>query len=205
MADLPINLPPRLAARLTAAMDVEGKIAAALQALGPVADRDVAFVDAEAGPVPNAVRAMGARVVSLPLHHADWAGRPAESCDVVVGSWSAFRGVDPAELAAADRLLRPEGRLLVIHDYGRDDVSHLRGALPEHGDWSRRTGPFLGGGFRIRVLHCFWTFEGLDETRDFLAAAFGDAGSALGADLKRPRLSWKVAVYHRPRLLGSVG
>lgn len=186
-------------------MDVEGKIAAALEALGPVTGRDVAFVDTQAGPVLDAVRAMGARTVSLPLDFADWVTLPAGSFDVVVGLWSAFRGVNPAEMAAADRLLRPDGRLLVIHDYGRDDVAHLRGALPEHGEWTRRSGPFLTGGFRIRVLHCFWTFETLEAMRDFLAAAFGEAGSSLGAGLKRPRLAWKVAVYHRPGLLGSPG
>jgi hypothetical protein len=122
---------------------------------------------------------------------------------VIVGLWSSFRGIDPAEQAAADRLLRPGGRVLVVHDYGRDDVSRLRGDLPEYGAWSRRNGPFLAGGFRVRVLHCFWTFESLDGTQGFLAEAFGEAGAELGATLRRPRLSWNVAVYHRSRLLPS--
>ena len=66
--------------------------------------------------------------------------------------------------------------------------------------WSRREGPFLrGGGFKIRVLHCFWTFESLEDTRAFLEEAFGERGVAVAAGLRRPRLSWNVAVYHRWR------
>ena len=63
----------------------------------------------------------------------------------------------------AARVLRPGGRLLVLHDYGRDDVSRLRGDLPDYGLLSRRDGPFLRGGFKVRVVHCFWTFESIDE------------------------------------------
>lgn len=184
-------------------MDVEGKIAAALEALGPLAGRDVAFVDTPGGPVRTVAAAIAGSVVDLPLDPATWATVPDDAFDVVVGLWSAFRGVDPREQAAVDRLLRPGGRLLVVHDYGRDDVSRLRGDLPEYGAWTRRTGPFLTGGFRVRVLHCFWTFESLEVAQGFLAAAFAEAGAGMGETLRRPRLSWKVAVYHRSRLLPS--
>jgi hypothetical protein len=107
--------------------------------------------------------------------------------------------VDAAELAAADRVLRPGGRLLVVHDYGRDDVSQLRGDLPEYADWSRRDGPFLANGFRVRVIHCFWTFDSIEAARAFLGDAFGAGGVALGGHLRRARLSYNVAVYHRTR------
>jgi hypothetical protein len=121
------------------------------------------------------------------------------SADTIVSVWSAFRGFVPADLAEADRVLRPGGRLLVVHDYGRDDVSRLRGDLVEHGEWTRRDGPFLAGGFRLRVIHCFWTFDSIDEARTFLGSAFGDRGEVVGAGLRRPRLSYNVAVYHRTR------
>jgi hypothetical protein len=119
--------------------------------------------------------------------------------DTIVSAWSAFRGVDPHDLAEADRILRPDGRLLVIHDYGRDDVSRLRGDLPDYGLWSRRDGPFIQNGFRLRVLHCFWTFASLPEAVRFLGETFGEAGGAVARELKRPRLSYNVAIYHRTR------
>jgi hypothetical protein len=203
VADLPFALPADLAAHLARALDVEGKIPAALEELGPVSGRDVGFVDTLGGSVLETVRSIGARTTTIPLDPAGWRRHEPSSFDVVVGLWSSFRGLDPGELAGAERLLRPGGRLLVLHDYGRDDVSRLRGPLPEHGDWTRRSGPFLGSGFRVRVVHCWWTFESLEGARDFLAASFGGPGEEIGAGLKRPRLSYNVAVYHRTRLLSS--
>ena len=198
MADLPVTLEPTLADSLGRALDVEGKIGRALEALGPVAQRDVVLVGAGASE-QRRMTALGARVATIdPLDGEAWSLGDS-SADAVVSAWSAFRGADAGELAEAERVLRPGGRLLVVHDYGRDDVSRLRGDLPEYGTWSRRNGPFLSTGFRLRVIHCFWTFASLDEARTFLAAAFGDAGTKLGDGLTRPRLSYNVAVYHRTR------
>ncbi len=198
MADLPIALDSALAEQLARVLDVEGKIPRALQALGPVEGRDVLLVDGAAGLRARQLEELGARVEHIGSP-GELAARPAESADVIVGWWSTFRGVVGEDIAAVDRVLRPEGRQLVVHDYGRDHVSRLRGEQPEYGTWTRRDGPFLGGGFRIRVLHCWWTFASIDEAKSFLGAAFGAAGAAISANLKRPRLSYNVAIYHRTR------
>ena len=158
MADLPLALDGSLADRLAHALDQEAKIPRALEALGPVADRDVALMDG----------GDGLRAAQL-----------------------------PEDIAAAERLTRPGGRVLLVHDYGRDDVSRLLGEPNEPLAWSRRDGPFLGAGFRIRVVHCFWTFEDLAALRGFLTEAFGSAGAAVADTVHRPRLSYNVAVYHR--------
>jgi hypothetical protein len=199
VATLPFRLPPDLASQLTSALDVEGKIARAVEALGPVAGRDVLLLDGEGSSLDQAMRSLGARVAHGAGDAPFRSPLPDASADVVVSLWDGFRGVDPAEIAEADRILRPAGRLLVIHDYGRDDVSRLQPDRPEYGPWSHRNGPFLKGGFRVRVLHCFWTFESPAAASAFLAAAFGEAGTTVAATLKRPRLSYNVAVYHRTR------
>jgi hypothetical protein len=201
VADLPFRLPAPLAERLAAAADVERKLPRVLEALGPLAGRDVLLLDVPDGELLRRLEAAGVRPDRAPLAEPLRIDRPDASLDAVVSLWSGFRGVDAVDLAEVDRVLRPDGRLLVVHDYGRDDVSALRPAdAPEYGLWSRREGPFLrGGGYHLHVIHCFWTFSDLDAARAFLDEAFGEPGATLAARLRRPRLSWNVAVYHRRR------
>lgn len=201
MADRTFERVPHLDPSLADAVDVEGKVARALATLGPLEGRDVLLLDLPGAPSLARVRAAGVEPlvaeVTAPLR------LPVEdgSQDIVITLWAGFQGVDAADLREVDRALRPGGRLLVVHDYGRDDVSLLRDQeAPEYRVWSRRDGPFLrGAGFRIRVLHCFWTFPDLDTTRDTLEGMFGEQGTAVADRLKRPRLAWNVAVYHRWR------
>jgi SAM-dependent methyltransferase len=201
MSDLPfIPADPGLRERLAACLDVEGKIPRTLDALGPVAGRDVVIVDDPGERSAAQLQALGARARSVSRPAAEVALDAADgSADVVVGCWSVFRAPGPEEIAEADRVLRPDGRLLVVQDYGRDDVSRLRGDLPEYGAWSRRDGPYLTNGFRVRVVHCFWTFESTAQTASFLTDVFGDTGARFAATLRRPRLSYNVAIYHRAR------
>jgi SAM-dependent methyltransferase len=201
VSDLPLPLGGDSASRLLLALDRERKIHRALSDLGPLAGRDVLVLGGGAEELAR-YAADGARVTSIDVDVDASAGAwPVEdaSADAIVSVWAGFRGIDAPRLAEVDRVLRPDGRLLVVHDYGRDDVSRLRGDLPEYGTWSRRDGPFLASGFRVRVIHCFWTFDGIDEARRFLESAFGEEGRVVGAGLKRPRLSYNVAVYHRTR------
>lgn len=223
MADLPIELPDAAqAARLAHALDVEGKIPRALDALGPIAGRDVLLVDGGSGALARRLVDLGARLTVLERKDRFAAmaaalgdlvsagsvgiacgipratGRPDASADVLIAAWSAFRGPEASELAEAERVLRPSGRLLVLHDYGRDDVSRFNPAnRPEYGTWSHRGGPFLGAGFRIRVVHCWWTFASTDEARSLLRAAFGP--DAIDGLPTKPRLSYNVAIYHRTK------
>jgi hypothetical protein len=199
MSDLPVALPRELERTLVRALDRAGKLVSALEALGPIADRDVLVIDASGGPIIDGLVAAGARLTSVPPQAPLRIDAPDASADVVLGLWSVFRGVEFGEIAEVDRVLRPGGRQLAVHEYGRDDVSRLHGDRPEYRSWSQRGGPFLTGGFKVRVVHCFWDFESMDATIDFLASAFGEVGASVAKTLKRPRLSWNVAIYHRSR------
>jgi hypothetical protein len=194
-----VSLSSELEPTFVGALDPAGKLVAALASLGPIADRDVVVVDAAEGPIVDGLAAAGGRLRPVDLASPFHLDIDDGSADVVLGLWSAFRGVDPTEVAEVDRVLRPGGRHLAVHDYGRDDVSRLNGERPEYGAWSQRTGPFLTHGFKVRVVHCFWEFDSQDETTTFLTAAFGDNGAALASTLRRPRLSYNVAIYHRSR------
>ena len=233
MSDTPFPLPEDgVASRLVAAFDADAKIPRALEALGPVAGRDVVLVDADRGYRARQLAALGARVTALlaPVGGEDGAaaearaaglhdavadlgdsvrvalgdagatGLPDGCADSVVAFWTAYRPPADAAVAEADRILRPGGRLLVVHDYGRDDHVRVEPAIAEETvAWSRRDGWYLTHGFRVRVIHAFWTFADADEAHELLAAAFGEAGSALADGLTRPRISHNVAVYHRNR------
>ncbi len=194
MADFPMELDPALEGRLARALDIEGKIPRAFEALGPVADRDVLLLDGIDGGIrATQLTGLAARVTAGASDRL----APDHAFDVAISCWRPFLDPTPEAVADVARVLRPEGRLLVLHDYGRDDVSRLRGDRPEYGLWSRRDGPFLRGGFKVRVLHCFWTFDSIEDGQQFLDEAFGAVGREVGAGMTRPRLTYNVAVYHR--------
>ena len=217
--DAPFALPdPRLQTRLLAHVDVEEKIPRALQQLGPVADRRVLLVGGDRhGFRARQLAVLGARVsVADPLagtasviaHPGGGAEAPYE---VAIALWPDAVGpaatteaqVQPAPdgaLRELERAVAPGGRLLLVEDYGRDDVAGLWGDPSREARlvaWSRRDGPLLAEGYRLHVLHCWWTFRDLAQAAELLAAAFPDAGPSIAAGLRRPRLSYKVAVYHR--------
>jgi hypothetical protein len=197
VADLPIDLGARLTEHLARVLDVETKIPRALEALGPIGGRDVLLLDGADGIRARQLVELGARVGFAEADGLARIDAPDASADVLASLWSTFRGVTPPEATEVARVVRPGGRLLVLLDYGRDEVSRLRGDLPEYGLLSRRDGPFLRGGFKVRVVHCFWTFESMEEAGAFLGESFGDAGRQVAAEMKRPRLSYNVAIYHR--------
>lgn len=215
MADQTVRLPdPILRERLAAAIDREAKIPRALAELGPVEGRAVVVLHAEDGFRARQLAELGASVTASPPE--DSTAIPSGSADVVVACWSAIRpGEEEAagQVAEAMRILAPTGRLLVVHDYGRDDVTSLLGSREREQQligWSDRRGPFLVNGFKVRVLHCWWSWDTVEEGAALLRDAFGAAGEAIAATMRRPRLAYKVAIYHRdheaaPGAAGATG
>jgi hypothetical protein len=191
--------------QLLRVVDAEGKIPRALEAHGPFAGRDVTLFGAS----PERERWLtegGARltVVADPVGGHEWPS--AASADIVMAFWAAFDGPDRAnQLANAERLLRPNGRLLVVLDYGRDDLDVIRGPEMAAGlvASSRRDGWFLGHGFRVRVIHTFWRFETIEAGGELLRAAYGPAAEPAIDRLRRPRLAHNVAIYHWTPTVGA--
>ena len=200
VADLPIDLAAGLAESLARALDVEAKIPRALEALGPVADRDVLVLRwRRRHHRARQLAGLGGPVTSIPADRLEARtpfGVADASADVLVACWSAFRGAHgrrtrPAEPAAAAGWtiarrprLRSRRRLPPAPIRSRSTAT-----------WSRRDGPFLANGFKVRVVHCFWTFDSIEDERTFLGEAFGEVGRTsarehepAAADLQRGRL-----------------
>jgi SAM-dependent methyltransferase len=223
VGDFPFDLPgDAVADRLLRVFDVEGKIARALETLGPLAGRDVVLLDPAPRWLAARLAGLGARLTVVDREAGDGPARdglpspdgpaivtgtpgatalPDAAADVVVAPWSALCAPAADELAEADRILRPGGRLLVLQDYGRDDLDGIRGPerTAELVAWSRRDGWYLRHGFRIHVVHAFWTFESIEAAAALLRDLFGPAADEVSARLHRPRLAHNVVLYHRTR------
>jgi hypothetical protein len=201
VADYPFRISDsRLQHQLERAVDREGKIPRALDLLGPMEGRRVVLLDADRGVRAAQLEGLGARVTAVPGLSMN--RLPRGLADAVVTFWAGFRGGSPdteAQIHEAEVVLRPGGRLLVVHDYGRDDVSRLLDHA-DQGDQvapTHRDGWFLLHQFKVRVVHCWWTFESLERAQGLLAEGFGASGTLVAKGLRRPRLEYKVAVYHR--------
>lgn len=207
MADFPFaaerrfrHAPPDLRARIVEAVDPEEKVPRAVAAVTRPAGRDVLVLDSRAGSLRTAqLAALGAVV----RHGDSTAEVAAASVDVALRFWSTPAGGPDAwqrELDAVERAARPGARFVLVEDYARDDATTLYGddaRAAARIAMSERDGWFLQHGFRIRVLHCWWSFASLEEAREVLGGVFGAPGVALGERLRRPRVSHKVAIYHR--------
>jgi hypothetical protein len=162
VADFPFRISDaRLQVQFERAVDQEGKIPRALDLLVPMAGRRVVLLDADRGVRAAQLEELGARVTAVP--GVSMNGLPRGLADAVVTFWAGFRGGSAdmdAQIGDAEVVLRPGGRLLVIHDYGRDDVSRLLDDADqgEHAATSHRDGWFLLHEFKVRVLHFWWTF-----------------------------------------------
>ena len=204
VSDLPLTLPDDSATVLRSALDRERKIDAALDRLGPLADRDVLVLGGGAG------RARAVRRARRPRH--DRAASDALAGRRRLGRHDRQRlvGVPRRRPRRAGRGgPRPPARAAGCSSSTTTAGTTCPACAATSS--STATGPGATGrswpsGFRLRVIHCFWTFDSIDDGAGVpRRAPSATRGEVVGAGLKRPRLSYNVAVYHRTRGGTSAG
>ena len=220
------ELDPELHARLSAAIDPERRLLAALERIVPLGGLRVADVGTGIGHYPLLLARRTGRTYGIEDDPAllDEARRRAAASHqpnlrIVAGSAEALPLRDGAVdvvltgLVAADddslpavaeamRVLRPGGRLVVIGHYGRDDVAALlepevmRHALDAT---QRRTGWWLRHGFKIKVVHARLDLGDEATAHELLPRLYGDRGLAYLMGPHRSSLELKLALFHRVR------
>ncbi len=215
---------PALHERLTAAIDPERKVLAALERIVDLSGKRIADVGTGIGHFPLLLARRTGRLYGIeadPLLRAEARRRAVEShqpnirivegdsvnlplrdgaVDIVL---SADIGPDDTSLPAvteALRVLRPGGRLIAIGYYGRDDVAAL--LEPETVARSleatqRRTGWWLRNGFKIKVVHTRVDIDDPALAHELLPRLYGDRGRAYLMGPHRTSLRLNLGLYHR--------
>lgn len=151
---------------------------------------EVARSRAEASHQPN-IRIVEGGGTKLPLRDA--------AVDVVLSG-----EIEPDDLwlPAIDealRVLRPNGRLVVIGYYGRDDLASLLDpkvvAQARHAT-QRRTGWWLRHGFKIKVVHSRIDLQDEATAQELLPRLYGDRGRAFLGEPHPLSLRLRLGLYH---------
>jgi SAM-dependent methyltransferase len=215
---------PALHARLGDAIDPDRKVLAALERIVPISGKRIADVGTGIGHYPMLLARRTGRTYGVESDHAllDEARRRAADAhqpnirivegeptalplrdgavDILLTSW-----IDPddASLPAVReclRVLRPDGRLVVIGYYGRDDVaSLLEPEVVAHAlaATRRRTGWWLRNGFRIKVVHTRLDIGDAQTAHELLPRLYGDRGRVFLMSAHRSSLRLNLGLYYR--------
>jgi SAM-dependent methyltransferase len=227
---MPAILPPwtdadaGLHARLTAAIDPDRKVLAALDRIIPLSGKRIADVGTGIGHYPMLLARRTGRTYGIetdPELLAEARRRAAEAHQpnirIVEGSPTALplrdgavdivltAGISPDEsslpaITEALRVIRPGGRLIAIGYYGRDDMAQL--LEPEVVAASmeatrRRTGWWLRNGFKIKVVHARVDLSDAALAHELLPRLYGDRGRAFLMAPHGTSLRLNLGLYHR--------
>jgi SAM-dependent methyltransferase len=212
--------------RLGAAIDPERRILAALERITPIGGKRLADVGTGIGHFPMLLARRTGRTYGIesdPELLAEARRRASASLQpnlrIVEGEPTALplrdRTVDivltsliepddaslPA-VAEAMRVLRPDGRLVVIGYYGRDDLAAL--LEPEvvahaHEATQRRSGWWTRNGFKIKVVHARLDLGDPATAHELLPRLYGDRGRAFLMRPHKSSLRVNLGLFHRQR------
>lgn len=218
---------PALLARLGEVFDPDRRVLAALDRITPISGKRIADVGTGIGHYPLLLARRTGRtygieqapeLLRVARERADATHQPNiriveggganlplrdGAVDIVLsGQIEPDDAWQPA-IDEALRVLRPNGRLVIIGYYGRDDVSAL--LEPEAVDQAleatqRRTGWWLRHGFKIKVVHTRMDFGDEQTAADLLPKLYGDRGRAFMADAGHSlSLRIRLGLYHLAR------
>lgn len=214
--------------RLGAAIDPERRILAALERITPIGGKRLADVGTGIGHFPMLLarrtgrtygiesdpdllaearrRASASHQPNLRIVEGEPTALPLRdrTVDIVLTSLIEPDDASLPAVAEAMRVLRPEGRLVVIGYYGRDDlasllepevVAHAREAT------QRRSGWWVRHGFKIKVVHARLDLGDPSTAHELLPRLYGDRGRAFLMRPHRSSLRVNLGLYHRQREL----
>lgn len=217
---------PELLARLGEVFDPDRRVLAALERIVPISGKRIADVGTGIGHYPLLLARRTGRtygieeqpeLLRVARERADATHQPNirivegggehlplrdGAVDIVLSGQ-----IEPHDecLPAIDealRVLRPNGRLVVIGYYGRDDMVNL--LEPEAVERAleatqRRTGWWLQHGFKIKVVHLRMDLADEATAADLLPRLYGDRGRAFLAAPHPLSLRIRLGLYHLAR------
>jgi len=214
---------PELHARLSAAIDPDRHVLAALERIVPLSGKRIADVGTGIGHYPTLLarrtgrtygiesdatllaearrRAAASHQPNIRIVEGDSTHLPLRDRAVDIVLSSDIRPDDgslPA-IAEALRVLRPGGRLIAIGYYGRDDIGPLLDpeTVARSIEATRpRTGWWLRNGFKIKVVHTRVDLADRELAHELLPRLYGDRGRAYLMAPHPPSLRLNLGLYH---------
>lgn len=205
---------------MSQAIDPEERIPAAMRALAPIEGRVMLDVGAGIGDrtilyaslaahvyalEPNLtaqtllrgrIKSSGASNVTVVPAGAESIPLADNCVDVAYATWSYFfgPGSEPG-LQEVERVVRPGGDLIVVQNYGHDELSRFWAAQETECElWPPW---FAQHGFTCQVVDTIWRFRNRDEALAVLGFLWGEPARAYVLNHNRLEFDYRVAVYHR--------
>ena len=116
--------------------------------------------------------------------------------DVAYATWAYFFGPgSEAGLREVERVVHPGGHIVVVQNYGRDELSQLW--PPNEAECETWPPWFQEQGFACQVVDTVWRFRTIDEALAVLEFLWGEGARTHVLQQEKTEFGYKVAVYHR--------